>query len=212
MTKGELISKYGLGLPAKGEELTVSSIVLRARPYRESDLMAQLLTPTLGKISVIARAARGSKKRFPSSLDIFDRGTARIASERGGGLCVKEFTSARSLTGIRSDLDKLTLASVLCECFDLVIQEEAALIGSAERLFEVLDLALNAIDESEGIKSSLRGLVVALSSLIKAEGIGDLSNELPGSRMLNKALDLIESFAERRLISRTGVWEILARL
>lgn len=212
MSRGELISEYGIGFPAKGEEVTVSSIVLRIRPYRDSDLMAQLLTPTLGKISVIARAARGSKKRFPSSLDIFDRGSVRIGRERGGSLCVKEFSPARSLTGIRGDLDKLTLASLLCESFDVAIQEGGTAASGSKELFEVLDLGLNAIEESDGIKSSLRAVVVGLSSLVKIEGIGDLSNEVLGSRMLNRALDLIEGFAERRLASRAGVWEILVGL
>jgi hypothetical protein len=76
----------------------------------------------------------------------------------------------------------------------------------------VLDLGLNAIEESVGIKTSLRAVVVSLTSLIQIEGIGDISNEIPGSRMLNRALNMIEAFAERKLISRAGVWEILARL
>jgi len=195
---------------SRGQEVSVSAIVLRARPYRDSDLMAQLLTPSLGKISVIGRHARGSKKRFPSSLDLFDRGIARIGRERNKGLGIKEFTPSHSLIKLRGDLDKLTLASLLCESFDLVIQEHSG--ESSRELFEVLDLALNAIEEASELRTSLRASVVALGSLVTIEGIANLTSHPPGSRMLNAALDGIENFSERRLLTRTSLEPILSRL
>jgi DNA repair protein RecO len=195
---------------SRGQEVSVSAIVLRARPYRDSDLMAQLLTPSLGKISVIGRHARGSKKRFPSSLDLFDRGVARIGRERNKGLSIKEFTPAHSLIKLRGDLDKLTLASLLCESFDAVIQEHSG--ESRRELFEVLDLALNAIEEASEIRTSLRASVVALGSLVTIEGIANLTSHPPGSRMLNATLDAIENFSERRLLTRPSVRPILERL
>jgi DNA repair protein RecO len=194
----------------QGGEVSVVAIVLRARPYRDHDLMAQILTPTLGKISAIGRHARGSKKRFPSSLDIFDRGTARIGRERKGALCIKEFTPAHSLTKLRGDLDKLTLASLLCESFDLVVQEHSG--DTYPKLFEVLDLALNAIEEAPDVRQALRATLVALNSLVSLEGIADLSAQTPGSRMLNCALNAIENFAERQLLTRSSVTGIIARL
>jgi len=172
--------------------------------------MAQLLTPSLGKISVIGRHARGSKKRFPSSLDLFDRGIARIGRERNKGLGIKEFTPSHSLIKLRGDLDKLTLASLLCESFDLVIQEHSG--ESSRELFEVLDLALNAIEEASELRTSLRASVVALGSLVTIEGIANLTSHPPGSRMLNAALDGIENFSERRLLTRPSLGPILNRL
>jgi DNA repair protein RecO (recombination protein O) len=210
MSESNVISDNYVDLLSKGREVSVSAIVLRARPYRDSDLMAQLLTPNLGKISVIGRHARGSKKRFPSSLDIFDRGVARIAKERGGHLSVKEFTPSHSLKKVRADLDKLALCSLLCESFDLIIQEDRELHGQAE-LFEVLDLALNAIDEATDTKQSLRATTLALTSLTKHEGIIDLSAHQPGSRLLNAALDSIERFTERKLMARDTLKGIYAR-
>jgi len=193
----------------RGEESTVSAIVLRVIPFRDSDLMAHLLTPDMGKISAIARHARGSRKRFPSSLDLFDRGSARLVVERNGALGVKEFTPSHSLAKIRYDLDKLTLASLLCEAFDLVIPEDGGL--AIPRLFEVLDLSLNAIDESSELKSILRATCIALASLTQESGIADLSAATPGSRALSTALDAIERFCERRLMTRSSVAEIVRR-
>jgi len=193
----------------RGEESTVSAIVLRVIPFRDSDLMAHLLTPDMGKISVIARHARGSRKRFPSSLDLFDRGSARLTVERSGALGVKEFTPSHSLAKIRYDLDKLTLASLLCEAFDLVIPEDGGL--AIPRLFEVLDLSLNAIDESGDLKGSLRATFIALAALTQESGIANVSSSTPGSRALGAALDAIERFCERRLMTRSSVAEIVRR-
>lgn len=208
MSTPAVISNSDSEALSRGEEVTVSAIVLRARPYRDNDLMAQLLTPTLGKLSAIGRHARGSKKRFPSSLDLFDRGTARIGRERKGSLSIKEFTPARSLVKLRCDLDKLTLASLLCESFDGVIQENT---GTSGQLFELLDLALNAIEEAEQLRPSLRATVVALHSLASLEGITDLSAHAPGSRMLHTLLDAIEHFTERRLITRPTVETLILK-
>jgi hypothetical protein len=195
----------------QGGDLSTPALVIRTQPFRESDIIAHLLTPKLGKISVVARHARGSKKRFPSSLDVFDRGTARIAFEKSRSLLgVKEFTPSHSLKQVRTDLDKLTLASVLCEAFDVILQEDDH-DGSAQS-FEVLDLALNAIDESHDLRTSLRATFVALSTLARQAGIVDLTDLPPGSRALHGVLDALERFTERRLVTTEALKPLVRKL
>lgn len=195
----------------QGGDLSTPALVIRTQPFRESDIIAHLLTPKLGKISVVARHARGSKKRFPSSLDVFDRGTARIAFEKGRSLLgVKEFTPSHSLKQVRTDLDKLTLASVLCEAFDVILQEDDH-DGSAQS-FEVLDLALNAIDESHDLRTSLRATFVALSTLARQAGIVNLTDLPPGSRALNGVLDALERFTERRLVTTEALKPLIRKI
>jgi len=193
----------------RGQETTVPVIVLRVTPFRESDLIAHLLSPTMGKISVIARHARGSRKRFPSSLDLFDRGSARLTVEKSGALGVKEFSPSHSLVRIRHDLDKLTLASLLCEAFDLVVPEHNG--HATPHLFEILDLSLNAIDEASDVKGCLRATFIALASLTQDSGIADVSTATPGSRALAGLLDTIERFCERRLMTRSSLGPIIKR-
>lgn len=193
----------------RGQETTVPAIVLRVTPFRESDLIGHLLTPTMGKISVIARHARGSRKRFPSSLDLFDRGSARLTVEKSGALGVKEFSPSHSLVRIRHDLDKLTLASLLCEAFDLVVPEHGG--HATPHLFEILDLSLNAVDEAADVKGCLRATFIALASLTQDSGIADVSTATPGSRALAGLLDTIERFYERRLMTRSSLGPIIKR-
>ena len=193
-----------------GQDLAVPALVLRVRPYRDSDIIAHMLTPSLGKISAIARHARGSRKRFPSSLDLFDRGTVRIVRERNGALGIKEFTPSHSLQKLRGDLDKLILASLLCEAFDLILQEDSA--EDSTQTFEVLDLALNAVDEATELKGALRAVYLALVSLTQQGGITNLGSAAPGTRARAQLLDAIEAFCEKRLMTRSSLAPILKRI
>ncbi len=194
----------------KGQDLTVPALVLRITPYRDSDIIAHILTPSLGKLSVLARHARGSRKRFPSSLDLFDRGSARLTRERNGAFGLKEFTPSHSLKRVRDDLDKLTLASLLCETFDLLLHEESG--DNSQQVFEILDLSLNAIDEASDLKGCLRAVYVALSSLTRHAGIIDLADAPPGSKALATLLDAIERFTERRLATRSTLGPMLKKI
>ncbi len=186
----------------RGQDLTLPALVLRVTPFRDSDLMAHLLTPSLGKISTIARHARGSRKRFPSSLDLFDRGNARLTLEKSGAVGIREFSPSHSLKRVRDNLDKLTLASLMCEAFDIVLQEDGGDSGSPE-IFEILDLSLNALDEAMGAKECLRATYIALSSLTKRAGIADLTSTPPSSKALMHLMGSIETFCERPLMTRS---------
>jgi hypothetical protein len=76
-------------------------------------------------------------------------------------------------------------------------------------VFEILDLSLNAIDESSELRTSLRATFLALSSLTKHEGIIDLSAYPPGTRALSAALDAVEKFSEKRLMTRSSLEPII---
>lgn len=188
--------------------------------------MVRLLTPTFGKLSVIARHARGSRKRFPNCLDLFDRGTALISLERSGAASIKEFIPERSLRALRSDLDKLTLASLLCECFDLLVQEQEVLPTdrgqydgqghdekdadsagdpAAAETFELFELALRALDEAATTREGLRATFIALASLAQRGGLLDTTTLNPSRKGLEILLQTIESFCERRLLTRTAL-------
>jgi hypothetical protein len=98
----------------------------------------------------------------------------------------------------------------VCESFELVIQENTG--EDSNKIFEILDLSLNAIDEASEVKTMLRATLVALVSLTQAEGIIDLSEHPPGSAALNAILNAIEKFCERKLLTRSSVTEIVSRL
>lgn len=51
--------------------LSVKALVLRKIEYAESDLIVQALTDSLGQISLLARAARASKRRYAGGIEPF---------------------------------------------------------------------------------------------------------------------------------------------
>ena len=52
-------------------QLTSSALLLRKTNYGESDLVLQVLTEDVGRLGVIARAARASKRRFAGGIEAF---------------------------------------------------------------------------------------------------------------------------------------------
>jgi DNA repair protein RecO (recombination protein O) len=193
-----------------GQECQTLAIILRVLPFRESDLIAHALTPDFGKLSLIARHARGSKRRFPAALDLFDRGTATLAADKNGSMTFKGFTPVHSLTKVRSNLDKLTLASLLSEAYDLVIPEHD--MQSCRQLFEVLDLSLNAVDEAPDLATALRATYIAIVNLGSIAGFIDLSDVPPSSHNLERALNAIEQFAQRSLATRNPLRGVIKKM
>ena len=171
--------------------------------------MAHLLTPELGKISAVARHARGSRKRFPAALDLFDRGTAVIGVERSGILALKSFTPVHSLTAMRRDLDKLTLASTVAELFDLVVQEREE--SAALELFQLFDLALNAIDEAADLRSSLKALTITCLRLGAISGYLAEEDAAPSVHTLKRSMIAAERFVQRKLLTKSTTFDVIER-
>ena len=193
-------------------ETTVQAIVIRTQEYGEGDLIVRLMTNSLGKVACMARHARKSKKRFPSNIDIFDQGRFTLKRGRGELYSLMAMTPTIGLKTIRTDLDKLTAASLLCESFDFVLLEGAVESYTAE-LFELLDLSLNALDESTDLRSILKALHTALLFLVARSGVGKAESfEQAGTRSLRALLDCVENFAERPLNTRSTIEMVMDRL
>src|SRR5438067_9627088 len=54
-------------------ELATSALVLRTRPYGESDRIVTLITEQHGKLVGIAKGAKNSRRRFAGTLEPFVR-------------------------------------------------------------------------------------------------------------------------------------------
>ena len=123
------------------------AIVLRAVDYGESDLIAHLLLPDVGRITVIAKHARKSQKRFPGSLDLFNHLQVQISRKRPSGL---GFLERAALIGaflpLRRDAARYALASYLVELMGRMAPEDG-LRTDTRRLFAFALSALSALAE-----------------------------------------------------------------
>jgi DNA repair protein RecO (recombination protein O) len=123
------------------------AIVLRTRPYGDSDRIISFLTEHHGKITGIAKGAKRSRKRFVNSLEPLSLVQLRFQDRPNGNLVF--ILASDLLIGFQnlvSSLEKIAFASYLIEITD-------ALIGEREEnrlVFEHLKNALNFLQDQPG--------------------------------------------------------------
>ena len=103
---------------------TTGAVVLRTRPYGESDKIVSLLTESHGKITGIAKGAKRSRKRFANSLEPCSLVNLRFQESSHGGLSF--LLSAELVIGSAhylKDLESYSHAAYLVEISDALIAE-----------------------------------------------------------------------------------------
>jgi len=130
---------------ATAEQL--DAVVVGHQDYRDSDRIVRLLTPGRGRVDVLARGARKSRRRFSAALDIGN--SLRVMVKRGRGTLdfLEDVDLLDDRLHIRKDLDRIALASFACE-----LCASAARVDRPEpRLFGLLQMALTVLDATEGV-------------------------------------------------------------
>lgn len=124
--------------------LSTSAIVLRRREYGDYDLIVTVLSRDHGKLTLIAKAARKSTKRFPGVLEPFnDLQIAFRESSRKGMAILEEASLIRTLANIRSDFGKTAYASYWSECVALWVEEGQA----RPEIYRLLKSVLSELDD-----------------------------------------------------------------
>lgn len=133
--------------------LTTKALVLREVNYKESDKILTVLTAEEGKLTVSARGCRkkGSALAAASQLLVWSEMTLY---EYQGRWAVKEAVTERQFTPVRSDLEKLALASYFAEVTETLAEE-----GQPEQ--GLLSLILNCLHALEKLNLPLRHVKAA---------------------------------------------------
>lgn len=191
-------------------EEPVEGIVLRTFPSRDSDLVLRILTTTHGKLPALAKSARRQTKKFSQNFDVFDRGIFSLKVGRGSLPIVESFAVRPGFKSLRTNLHKLSAASVICEAFDVLMPEYGHEEGG---FYEILSATLDAIDQGPELKVVLRACYEGLLALLTRSGYVDPEKEPPPSaRALLDLISRAEGFAERQLVSKVMLWEALGAL
>jgi DNA repair protein RecO (recombination protein O) len=121
------------------------ALVLRTRPYGESDKIVTFLTRDLGKISGIAKGAVKSKRRFSGALEpateVRLTYRARSQSDLHFVEAAEILAAPRRLT---RDLDRYAFSTYVIEVLDCMIEgreAEAAVYDLARDVFLAIDAA-----------------------------------------------------------------------
>lgn len=93
----------------------IAGVVVGHVDYGESDRIVRLLTANEGRIALLARSARSSRKRFGGMLDLGTRIRVQRARGRGRLARIAEVELVAAVNRARTDIDRIALLAYGCE-------------------------------------------------------------------------------------------------
>lgn len=103
--------------------LTIQGVVLRTADYNERDVLLTLLTQKHGKLTVKARNVRRKNSPLTAVCQLLTFGEFTIFEYRGQ-YTVNEARVLNLFTGLRADMEKLSLASYFAQVSEVLSQED----------------------------------------------------------------------------------------
>jgi DNA repair protein RecO (recombination protein O) len=103
--------------------IATQALILRVVEFGESDRIVHLLSPDLGRATAMAKGARRSVKRFPGTLDLFNRLSVHLERRRAGMARLEQATLLDPFAGLRRLPARFALASYLVELLDRLAPE-----------------------------------------------------------------------------------------
>jgi DNA repair protein RecO (recombination protein O) len=128
------------------------ALILRATKYSEADLILQVLTVSGERLSLLARGALKSKKRFGGGVlepTHYVEISIRRAFTEDRLSILEEATLLEDFKGIRQDYDRLEAAFYVLEVLGKVSQEGDVL---SDGLFDLAGNALRSLQEAKDLK------------------------------------------------------------
>lgn len=90
--------------------MITDALLLRATDYRDADRIVTLFTHDLGKVSAVARGARGSRRRFSGALEPYAVVRVELELPRGELYTLKRADITRAFPAILTDLARMDVA------------------------------------------------------------------------------------------------------
>ena len=127
--------------------LTTQGLVLRVCPYNESDAMLTVLTGEQGRISVKARGIRRKNSPLSAPCQLLCYSEFTLFSYKDS-VTINEAHSIELFTGLRKDLQKLSLGTYFAQAAEVLSQED---MPNPELLSLTLNClyALSKLDQPE---------------------------------------------------------------
>lgn len=120
-----------------------AAVVLRSVAYGEADRIVTLLTESRGKVAVMARGARKSRRRFAGALEPYALIEAELSLGRGSVGRLSQARVVRAFPGILADLGRMSVAAAGLELLRELSGErdepDARLLPTVIRFFELAE-------------------------------------------------------------------------
>ncbi len=165
------------------------AILIRRTDFGDYDLILTFFSLAQGKISLIAKAAKKSTKRFGGILELFSELDVVWSSGRGKGLPVlQEAALKQPFSQIRADITRTAYASYWAELIHDWMQEY-------ERQTELYDLLKRSLGELDSGRTSDAGLSVLFQMRLL-----NISGHRPNLSHCCRCQNPLESTVSGRLI------------
>jgi DNA repair protein RecO (recombination protein O) len=113
--------------------------ILRTRPFTETSLIVNWLTPTFGRISTVAKGARRAKSSFRGKLDLFYEGEFSFQRSRRSELhTLREVVLRETNAALRHELAYLQQASYCATLIEQTTETQTPLPEVYELFFGFL--------------------------------------------------------------------------
>jgi DNA repair protein RecO (recombination protein O) len=122
---------------------STSAILLRRINYGDNDLIITFLTLNAGKVTVIAKHAKKSVKRFAGTLELFSELEMVCKSGKGKLPFLQEAVLTHPFPGIRADIKKTAYASYWAEIINEWVEKGPQQVP----LYSLFHYALDALDQ-----------------------------------------------------------------
>ena len=107
---------------------SATGLILRTRPFTETSLIVQWLTPSFGRIATIAKGARRPKSPFRGKLDLFYEADFSFNRSRRSELhTLRELSLRETHAALRTELAYLQQASYCAALVEQTTEKETPL-------------------------------------------------------------------------------------
>lgn len=162
-------------------------IILSRKNYGEADRILIVLSKNFGKISLLAKGIRKIKSKKRGHLEIFSK--IKFSGVLGHGFGIMtEAETINDFSGIRINLNKISLAYYFCEVVNKITHED----GNASTVYSLLSTALEQLEHETELKK------------LRLKFIHDLLSEMGYWPMGKKLIDadiVLDDIIERKINS-----------
>ncbi len=131
----------------KHHSYSSEGIVLSRKNYGEADRILSVFSKDFGKLSLLAKGIRKIKSKKRGHLEIFSK--IKFSAINGKGMDI--MTEAQTIddySGVRINLNKISLAYYFCEVVNKITQED----GRASTVYSLLSTALVQLEKEIELK------------------------------------------------------------
>jgi DNA repair protein RecO (recombination protein O) len=139
------------------------AIILHSRKHGETSKILTLYTREFGKMSAMAKGARGARSKYLGTLETFNHVSLVFYQKQGRQLqYLSDASIEHSFPSVHAQLGKMALAAVACEIIDKSEQDDQ----SHPELFKLIVDTLAALNQYEaGLRNIIRAFQIQFISL-----------------------------------------------